>query len=56
MGGVCCSLHACRYGLWPDGCTVFACTIFIAEPMRADTSFMLLGTMSVVVALSATLE
>lgn len=31
------------------------CTIFIAEAIRAETSVMLLGTMSVVVASEATL-
>jgi hypothetical protein len=36
--------------------TVFceACTIFMAEPISADTSVMLLGTISVVVASDAT--
>jgi hypothetical protein len=32
-----------------------ACTILIAEAMSADTSVMLLGTISVVVASAATL-
>ena len=32
-----------------------ACTIFIAEPISADTSVMLLGTIRVVVASAATL-
>lgn len=40
---------------WVQGVRwLLACTIFMAEPMRAETSVMLLGTMRVVVASAAT--
>ena len=49
---------ACGCGLPRRGCHArgapVPCTIFMAEPMRADTSVMLLGTMRVVVASAAT--
>jgi len=37
-----------------DQTTFCVCTIFIAEPMSAETSVMLLGTMSVVFESEAT--
>ncbi len=52
-------LAGCRKGgivnrRWPQAAFDVPCTIFIAEPINADTSVMLLGTMSVVVASDAT--
>jgi len=38
-----------------EGLRCAVCTIFMADPMSAETSVMLLGTMRVVVASAATL-